>query len=306
MEQNVATAAKKMTLVNLRKPEGLTLGIKTERGILDVAAAAKRLGGNPPAVTDDVIHGRGDVAGLRELIVKAVNWREGADLFCEESAAAFGPCVSQPEKIICIGLNYRRHANEVKLPIPASPILFSKYNNALNYHRGEIRISREDAKLFDYEAELVIVMGKKARDVSEAQALDFVFGYCNGNDFSARDLQTRTNQWMLGKFGDGFAPIGPYLVSADQVPDPNALGIECLLNGEVRQRSNTGDMIFNCQQLIAYISHYITLSPGDLIFTGTPEGVISGYPPEKRVWLKPGDLLVTRIEGLGELHTPLS
>src|SRR5262249_13783835 len=125
---------------------------------------------------------------------------------------------------------------------------------------------------------------------------------CTGNDFSARDLQGRTSQWMLGKTCDGFAPIGPYLVTADQIPDPNHLKLECRVNGQVRQSSNTGDMIFNCKVLISYISRHITLQPGDLIFTGTPEGVIQGYAKDKQVWLKPGDQVACSLERLGELE----
>jgi 2-keto-4-pentenoate hydratase/2-oxohepta-3-ene-1,7-dioic acid hydratase in catechol pathway len=163
-----------------------------------------------------------------------------------------------------------------------------------------------DAKQFDYEAELVIVIGRQARNVSEADAAKYIFGYCTGNDFTARDLQRVSSQWMLGKALDGSAPIGPYLVTADQVPDPNRLEIECRVNGEVRQSSNTADMVFNCKQLVSYISRYFTLKPGDLIFTGTPEGVIAGYPKDKQVWLKPGDKVVTSIEKLGELTFTLS
>ena len=149
-------------------------------------------------------------------------------------------------------------------------------------------------------------MGKVARNVSEADALSYVFGYCTGNDFTARDLQSRSSQWMLGKSLDNFAPIGPYLLTAEQVPDPNALKIECRVNGAVRQSSNTVDMVFNCPSLIGYISRHFTLKPGDIIFTGTPEGVISGYPKDKQVWLKAGDRLVTSIEKLGDLEFRLT
>ena len=145
-----------------------------------------------------------------------------------------------------------------------------------------------------------------APGMSEADALKYVFGYATGNDFTARDLQRRSSQWMLGKTLDGSAPIGPYLVTADQVPDPNRLKIECRVNGEVRQSSNTADMVFGCASLVSYISRYFTLKPGDIIFTGTPEGVISGYPKERQVWLKAGDRLTSTLEGLGELQFSLS
>ena len=190
--------------------------------------------------------------------------------------------------------------------MPKEPILFNKFNTALAGHRSVIHVSREAAEQFDYEVELVIVMGRTARNVSEADALDHVFGYATGNDFSARDLQHRSSQWMLGKSLDGSAPIGPWLVSADQVPDPNRLAIECRVNGDKRQSSNTADMVFDCKSLIAYVSRYFTLKPGDLIFTGTPEGVIAGYPKDRQVWLKPGDRIACSVEGLGELEFSLA
>ena len=215
------------------------------------------------------------------------------------------PPLPDPDKIVCIGLNYRRHAAETGNPVPKQPILFNKYNTALNCHGGVIGVSEEDAQKFDYEAELVIVIGRRARNVSEADALNYIFGYATGNDFTARDLQSRSTQWMLGKTLDGSAPVGPWLVTADQVDGDN-LKIECRVNGEIRQSSNTSDMVFNCKQLVSYISKYMTLKPGDIIFTGTPEGVISGYPKDKQVWLKPGDKLVTSIEKLGDLAFTLT
>jgi len=162
------------------------------------------------------------------------------------------------------------------------------------------------AKKFDYEVELVIVMGKQAKNVSEADALSYVAGYCTGNDFTARDLQLETPsaQWMIGKTPDQFAPLGPYMVTADQI-DPDNLKIELRLNGETRQSSNTNDLIFNCRQIISFISRYIMLNPGDIIFTGTPEGVILGHPKDKQVWLKPGDQIACSLEKLGELKFDL-
>jgi len=273
-----------------------------EKGILDVRKAVKAFKSGAPTSIDDLIR-RGD-QGLTELIAKALSGGRG--LFVEESQIELGPCVTNPEKIICVGLNYAKHARESNNPIPKIPILFNKYNNTLNSHQGTIRISSIPAKQFDYEGELVIVMGRRAASVSEAEALSYVFGYCNGNDFSVRDLQMRSSQWMIGKTCDGCAPIGPYLVTADQVADPNNLKIECAVNGEVRQSSNTSDMVFNCAQIVSYTSKLMTLEPGDIIFTGTPEGVIAGYPKEKQVWLKPGDKITVTIEKLGELKFGLA
>jgi 2-keto-4-pentenoate hydratase/2-oxohepta-3-ene-1,7-dioic acid hydratase in catechol pathway len=291
-----------MTLVSIRHGGELSLGLKTDRGILDVRRAESVFKQGAPATIDEVFQ-RGGGRQLQSLLDKS---QKETGLFLDERAVEFGPCVTRPEKIVCVGLNYRKHAEETGQPVPKQPILFNKYNTALNAHRGVIRVSQEPAEQFDYEVELVIVMGKVARAVSEADALSHVFGYCTGNDFTARDLQRVSSQWMLGKSLDGFAPIGPYLVTADQVPDPNRLRIECRVNGGVRQSSNTADMVFNCATLVSYISRHFTLKPGDLIFTGTPEGVISGYPKERQVWLKAGDQLTSTIEKLGELQFSLA
>ena len=293
-----------MTFVTLRRGAELSLGIKTDRGILDVRKAESVFKQKAPTTIDEVFE-RGGGRELQRLLEKAQNDRSNG-FFLDERKVELGPCVTSPEKIICIGLNYRKHAAETGQPVPKLPILFNKYNTALNAHRGVIRVSQEPAEQFDYEVELVIVMGKVARRVSEADALSHVFGYATGNDFTARDLQRVSSQWMLGKSLDGFAPVGPYLVTADQVPDPNSLKIECRVNGEVRQSSNTADMVVNCAGLISYISKHFTLKPGDIIFTGTPEGVIAGYPKERQVWLKAGDQLTSTIEKLGELQFSLT
>src|SRR5262249_3744696 len=215
------------------------------------------------ATSGAVLAGQGDLGGLQRLAERAAPAH-----FVAEDKAQFGPAVTSPEKIVCIGLNYRRHAAEVGQPVPRMPILFNKFNTALNSQGGTIAVSKEKAEQFDYEAELVIVMGRTARDVSEADAPAHIFGYAAGNDFTARDLQSRSSQWMLGKALDGSAPIGPWLVTADQADGDN-LKIECRVNGQVRQSSNTSDMVFNCKQLVSYVSQYITLKPGDIIFTGT-------------------------------------
>ena len=288
-----------MTFVTIRRGGVQSLGVKTDRGILDVKRAEASMKLKAPTTIDDVFEGKGSAEGLARLVARAQNGKGGESLFLAEGSFEYGPCVTDPEKIICIGLNYRKHAAETGNPVPKTPILFNKYNSALSGHRGVIKVSQEPAEKFDYEIELVIVLGRTARNVSEADALSYVFGYCTGNDLTARDLQSRTSQWMLGKSPDGFGPIGPYLVTADQVPNPNELKLECRVNGEVRQSSNTADMVFDCKALIAYISKHFTLRPGDIIFTGTPEGVISGYPKDKQVWLKPGDKITSMIEKLG-------
>ena len=291
-----------MTLATIRRGGAWSLVLKTARGLLDVHKAETVFRQQAPTTIDEVFR-RGGNAQLQRLLGKAGG---STDFLVDESKAEFGPCVTSPEKIVCVGLNYRKHAAETGSPVPSQPILFNKYNTALNGHRGVIRVSQEAATQFDYEVELVIVMGRVARNVREADALSHVFGYCTGNDFTARDLQRVSSQWMLGKSLDGFAPLGPFLVTADQVPDPNRLRLECRVNGEVRQSSTTADMVFNCASLVSYISRHFTLKPGDVIFTGTPEGVISGYPKERQVWLKAGDRVTSTIEGLGELQFTLA
>ena len=291
---------RQMILVTLMVDGEPTLGVKTARGILDVRRAAAQHGSAAPTTIDEVIrHGDG---GLGDLVRTAT--AQGGP-FLEEGAVRFGPCVTNPEKILCVGLNYARHARETNNPIPKLPILFNKFNNALNAHQGTVQVSRVPATNFDYESELVVVMGRRARDVSEADALAHVLGYCNGNDFTARDLQSRSSQWMIGKTFDGSGLLGPYLVTADLV-DPNNLKIVGTVNGEVRQSSNTSDMVFNCAQIVSYTSKLMTLQPGDIIYTGTPEGVIAGYPKDKQVWLKPGDQLTTTIGNLGTLRFSLT
>jgi 2-keto-4-pentenoate hydratase/2-oxohepta-3-ene-1,7-dioic acid hydratase in catechol pathway len=279
-------------------------GVKVESGIVDVQAA---LGAIPrqgvPASLGALFAGGGAVQEALQGYLLAISPKaSGATWLHDEDGLSFAPCVPHPGKIICIGLNYRRHAAESGMATPATPVLFSKFPNALAAHGEAVRLY-PNAEQYDYEAELVIVIGRRARFVSEAEALGYVFGYCNGNDLSARDLQTRTSQWLLGKTPDKFMPIGPYLVSADQAGNAGSAGIRCWLNGELRQNSNTNDMVFSIEQLVSYISQYITLEPGDLISTGTPEGVILGM--KEKIWLKHGDRVEIEVEGLGKLSNPL-
>jgi 2-keto-4-pentenoate hydratase/2-oxohepta-3-ene-1,7-dioic acid hydratase in catechol pathway len=296
---------KGMTFATLRRPDGLGLGLRTDRGILDVTAAERDFREGAPTTIDAVFKGQGDINGLKRLADKARASASADSYFVAADKAAFGPCVTSPEKIICIGLNYRKHIAEMNAQVPKMPVLFSKYNTALNNHGGTVGVSETDGVQFDYEAELVIVIGRTARNVSEADAAKYIFGYATGNDFTARDLQRRSTQWLIGKSLDGSAPVGPWLVTAD-LADGDNLKIECRVNGEIRQSSNTSDMVFNCKQLVSYSSKYFTLRPGDIIFTGTPEGVIAGYPKDKQAWLKPGDKVVTSIEKLGELSFTLT
>lgn len=292
-----------VTLLNMRTAAGPRLGVKLAKGILDVAAAAAMFKLPAPVDTDDLLqHGKGGM--LAALVAKAADGPAG--LFRQESAVQHAPLVTRPEKIIMMGFNYRRHAAETNTPIPKNPILFNKFNNALNHHGGTIALPTATATNFDYEVELVIVFGRECRNVSEADALNYVAGYCTGNDFSARDMQYLTSQFMIGKTFDGFAPLGPHLVTSDLVGDPNKLRLECRVNGEQRQDWNTDDMIFNCRQMISFASKMMTIKPGDILYTGTPHGVIFGKPKDQQVWLKPGDKVACSIEKLGELAFSLA
>ena len=211
----------------------------------------------------------------------------------------FAHCLGVPEKIICIGLNYKRHAEESGMAVPDEPVLFSKFNNALHAHNADLPLCVLSMKN-DYEVELGVVMGRVASNVSVDDALDHVFGYCTVNDMSCRDLQFRTGQWLLGKTADAYLPIGPCLVTADEVGDPQDLFLKTWVNGEIRQDSSTSDMIFTVAEIISYVSRYMTLKPGDLISTGTPEGVIFGM--ENPVWLRAGDEITVEVEKLGKLR----
>ena len=296
--------ARGLTLLTMRRRAQHRLGVKTDKGILDVQEAARLLGKHAPATVDDLLQYE-DGPSLNALVDAALKSKAAHGAFIKEKEIEYGPIVTRPEKIVCVGLNYRRHAKEVNMAIPNQPVLFNKFNNALSAHEEAIKLPVAVAKKFDYETELVIVMGKMAKNVSEADALSYIAGYCTGNDFSARDLQFDTGgQWMVGKTPDQFAPLGPYLVTAEQI-NPDRLKIECRVNGELRQSSNTDDFIFNTAQMVSYISRHMTLKPGDIIFTGTPEGVILGQPKDQQIWLKAGDKIACRVEKLGELRFEL-
>ena len=294
-----------LTYCMLRTESGMSLGVKQGERILDVGLAGKLLSAKVPVSTDDVIAGR-ELNGLYKALAAAASLK---GVLIDEKNASFGPCITNPQKILMLGFNYRRHAAETGTPIPKAPVLFNKYNNALLGNGGTIKLPTRVATKFDYEIELQVIIGKTAFQVSEADALSYVFGYATGNDFSARDLQTRDgkgSQFMIGKTSDGFMPVGPWLVGAELVSDPQKLALECRVNGQQRQSSNTSDMIFSCAQIISYASQIFTLKPGDLISTGTPEGVIFGKPEAQQVWLKPGDKVACSVEKLGELHFDLA
>ncbi len=209
--------------------------------------------------------------------------------------------IPRPPKIICIGLNYRDHAIESKLEIPKIPVVFSKYPS-VTIGPGEAIVLPKNSTKPDYEAELAVVIGKNARHVAAEDWKEYVFGYMCLNDVSARDVQLATSQWMLGKTFDTFAPMGPAIVTADEIADPHNLNISLDINGETLQNSNTKELIFRIPELIAHLSSIMTLEPGDVISTGTPSGVGFSYTPPR--WLTPGDVVTVHIEGVGSLSNP--
>lgn len=234
---------------------------------------------------------------------KAIASKAGATGVPVAQARLHAP-IHDPQKIVCVGLNYRDHAIESKMAIPKEPVLFSKFPSALIGHGEPIVVPKVSTKV-DYEAELVIVIGKRGRKIAEGSALDHVAGYCVGHDVSARDWQLEKDgkQWMVGKTFDTFAPVGPTLVTEDEVPDPHKLGIRLRLNGKTMQNSNTEQMIFSVAQVVSYLSQVFTLEVGDLIFTGTPPGI--GHALNPPVYLRGGETAEVEIDGLGILSNPV-
>jgi 2-keto-4-pentenoate hydratase/2-oxohepta-3-ene-1,7-dioic acid hydratase in catechol pathway len=277
-----------MKLVFFRGERGRHAGVVTRDGVVDLGPAS------------DVLDGSSDWSRLADRLAPMADAPRAT---LAEADLKLEPCLPFVGKIICVGLNYRRHAMETGAQIPKVPVLFSKYANSLAAHGQEIPIPSEATQV-DYEVELGVVVGRRARRVPVERSLDYVAGYCVANDLSDRELQNRTSQWMIGKTLDEFLPLGPNLVTADEVPDPQMLGLRCFVNGHKRQDSNTSDMVFSVAEIISYVSTYMTLDPWDLIITGTPEGVILGMP-EPRTWLQPGDELVLEVDGLGRLENRL-
>jgi 2-keto-4-pentenoate hydratase/2-oxohepta-3-ene-1,7-dioic acid hydratase in catechol pathway len=214
----------------------------------------------------------------------------------------FLPPVPNPSKVICLGLNYRDHALESNMPIPEYPVLFNKVASSLVGHQQPIVIPRISSRV-DYEAELALIIGKRGKYIPEAEALEYLAGYTIANDVSARDLQFRTSQWNSGKMLDTFGPLGPALVTRDEVPDPHTLGIKTILNGQVLQNGSTAAMIFRVPAIISALSEICTLEPGDVIMTGTPPGIGNARTPP--IFMQPGDSVTIEIERLGQLTNPV-
>jgi acylpyruvate hydrolase len=262
--------------------------------VIDLARAQPRL----PADMLAFLEAGPDALNLARQTVAAASPEEGLDA----AAVSWLAPVPRPGKIIAIGQNYAAHAAEGNAPPPQYPIVFAKYANTVIGHKAPIVLPRISSQV-DYEGELGVVIGRRAKAVSEEAALSYVAGYLCFHDVSARDYQMLTSQWTLGKTFDTFAPMGPALVTADEVPDPQALRVRTVVSGEVLQDGHTGDMIFSVAFLVAYLSAVMTLEPGDVIATGTPPGVGMARKPPR--WLRPGDVVRIEIDGVGVLENPV-
>lgn len=255
---------------------------------------------NPQLPTDMLAFLAGG-ADAQNLAEKAVASALPSAVLARSAVALQAP-LPRPGKILCIGLNYRDHAAESNQPIPQYPTVFAKYNNTVIGPGAAIVLPQVTEKV-DYEAEFAFVIGRTARNVAAADALSYVAGYLPFNDVSARDYQMRTSQWTVGKTFDTFGPLGPALVTANEIPDPHDLDIQLTINGEVLQSSNTSNLIFSVNELIADLTSFMTLEPGDIISTGTPSGVGAARTPQR--WLRAGDVVAVTIEGLGTLENPV-
>lgn len=288
-----------MRLLNYWSLGAWRAGLRKDGAILDLLAIHRAGPVADWAPTPAEIEARGlDALPALAALAERAAVVPGATL--DSAGLTLGPCVIAPRKIIAIGLNYRGHAAEAKMAIPDFPVVFGKFANALVGHGAVVTIPPTTQQA-DYEVELAVIIGRRTIAVPVETALEHVMGYATANDLSARDLQFRTSQWLLGKTLDGFLPLGPDLVTADEVPDPQALRLRTWLNGELRQDSNTADMISPVAELVAYVSTYMTLEPGDIMITGTPAGVISGMADP--VYLTGGDRVAVEVEGLGRLET---
>jgi 2-keto-4-pentenoate hydratase/2-oxohepta-3-ene-1,7-dioic acid hydratase in catechol pathway len=276
-----------MRLVTYRADGAARAGVRTEGGVLD---AAELLGVDAIGVRELIAADR--VAELSERVeVAGVEPIPDAELL---------PPLPDPEKIVCIGLNYRSHAAEAGIDPPEQPTIFAKFRNALVPTDATVRLPAASERV-DYEAEVAFVIGRRTKDIEADRALDSIAGYMLLNDLSARDLQFATPQWMPGKVFDGSAPCGPAIVTPDEAGAPDSISFTLDLNGERMQEASTSDLIFSVAELVARLSRWMTLEPGDIVSTGTPSGVGSVRDP--RVWLKAGDEIVISSPTLGRLRT---
>ncbi len=293
-----------MKLLSFYNPD-LRLGVAAEGRVVDLLAAAAWLHADFPFTSMRALLEAGAMEGAAILATRVLEQASPPEgLVLEEAAIRFAPPVPDAGKVLCVGLNYRDHAEENKLEPPASPLFFAKLPQNLIGHGQPIVLPRAAAEQVDYEAEFAVVIGRRARRVSEAEAEECIAGYTNFNDVTARDLQFADKQWFRGKSCDTFAPCGPYLVPrAGLAGREENLGLELRLNGRALQRSNTGNLFFRVPYLISFLSQTLTLEAGDILSTGTPGGVgVFRQPP---VFLRPGDVVEVETEGLGILRNPV-
>ncbi len=295
-----------MRLCSFLRNKRACLGLGLGNQVLDLTSAARH-----PASYFGALAHAADVTPLWKSRSRALLEKVYEDIgtrgipsewnsFCQDAETCqWLPPVHRPEKIICIGLNYRDHAAESGMELPKEPVFFNKYNNALVGASGPVVLPSNSAQI-DYEAELAVVIGRAAKRVSPESAADCVGGYTILHDVSARDWQFRTGQWVSGKTFDTFAPCGPFIVTPDEIPDPHVLDIRLKLNGSVMQDSNTRNLIFRIPILISYLSHIFTLQPGDIISTGTPPGV--GFARRPQVFLHDGDLVEISVQNVGTMQ----
>jgi 2-keto-4-pentenoate hydratase/2-oxohepta-3-ene-1,7-dioic acid hydratase in catechol pathway len=273
---------------------------KTRPGVLDADEVVDLAAAGLPVGKDGDL---AQIVGAGESILRRVSQAlQSADAKrVKLSDVKLAAPILAPSKIVAVGLNYIDHCREANLPVPEEPVLFSKFPNSVTGPYDDLSWSPSVTQTVDYEVELGIVMGKQGRDISEAEALDYVFGYTVVNDVSARDLQfANAKQWDRGKSLDTFCPYGPYIVTREEIPDPHVLQVRTILNGKEMQNSNTKNLIFGVPQIVAYASQGTTLLPGDLIPTGTPFGV--GFSRRPPVFLKDGDECVCEIESIGAIR----
>jgi 2,4-diketo-3-deoxy-L-fuconate hydrolase len=284
-----------MILLTVITPRGSRLAVKTKSGvtILEKVKGKQDL----PLTLEEALLSGGGLEKVRDFVRK----NTGSSVAVPESDIRLGSLFT-PRNVICIGLNYKDHAAEGNVPLPEKPVVFAKLNGCVIGPNAPIVLPPDSEKV-DYEAELAVVIGRRCKGVSKADALDYVAGYTCLNDVSARDFQFGDNQWVRSKSQDTFGPMGPYLVTSEDIPDPQTLPIRCLVNGRVLQDSNTSKMIFGVRDLISFISRGITLEPGDVISTGTPHGV--GFARKPPMFLKAGDEVVVEIDGVGRLSNPV-
>jgi 2,4-didehydro-3-deoxy-L-rhamnonate hydrolase len=291
-----------MILLTAITPSGPRLAIKTPHGII-ILEHARKGAVSLPLTIDEALNLPGALDRVRDFVYK--NFEDPAkvvELAKDEAEIKLG-CLFRPRNVLCIGLNYKDHAAEGGLPLPQQPVVFAKLTGCI-IGPGAPIVLPPDTQEVDYEAELAVVMGRRCRSIPATQALNYVAGYTCLNDVSARDFQRGDGQWTRAKSQDTFGPMGPYLVTREEVPDPQALPISCSVNGRVLQDSNTDKMIFGVSELIAFISRGVTLEAGDVISTGTPHGV--GFARKPPIFLKPGDEVVVEIKGVGRLSNPVT